>query len=103
MLKNINLSIFDGEKVALIGKNGCGKSTLINLILGLYQPTEGEIFYKGHPYSEYDRDFITKYVGITFQDYCIFEKMIDQNIGMGDVSNIGNEELIKEAAEKGLR
>ena len=52
VLKNINLSIFDGEKVALIGKNGCGKSTLINLILGLYQPTEGEIFYKGHPYSE---------------------------------------------------
>lgn len=101
VLKNINLSIFDGEKVALIGKNGCGKSTLINLILGLYQPTEGEIFYKGHPYSEYDRDFITKYVGITFQDYCIFEKMIDQNIGMGDVSNIGNEELIREAAEKG--
>ena len=65
-----------------------------------FLPTNA-IFYKGHPYSAYDRDFITKYVGITFQDYFIFEKMVDQNIGVGDVSNIDNLELIKEAAEKG--
>ncbi len=101
VLKNVDLKIYDGEKVALVGKNGCGKSTLINLILGLYQPTEGYIFYKGHPYSNYDRDFITKHVGIAFQDYFIFEKMIDQNIGMGDVSNIENSKMINEAATKG--
>lgn len=53
-MKRINISIKRGEKIAIVGKTGCGKSTLIKLILGLYKPTEGQLMIDGNKITELD-------------------------------------------------
>ncbi|MGA8296932.1 MAG: ATP-binding cassette domain-containing protein, partial [Acidimicrobiales bacterium] len=55
-LRGVDLSIADGEFVAIMGPSGCGKSTLLNLVAGLDVPTDGEIFVAGEPRSQMDED-----------------------------------------------
>lgn len=68
ILKRINISIKRGEKIAIVGKTGCGKSTLIKLILGLYKPTEGQLMIDGNKITELDVNDYRKHIGITMQE-----------------------------------
>lgn len=95
-LKNINLTIAPGEKIALVGYNGAGKSTLIKLLMRLYDTTEGEITLGGTNIREYSTSEYRKYFGAVFQDYQIFAATIGENVKMDTVQN-EDEPIITEA------
>ncbi|MBE6603507.1 MAG: ABC transporter ATP-binding protein [Ruminococcaceae bacterium] len=82
-LKNVNLTIRAGEKIAIVGYNGAGKTTLIKLIMRLYDPTEGEILYNGINIKEFDTDEYRKMIGTVFQDFKIFATTVAENVMNG--------------------
>lgn len=85
ILKNINLTINHGEKVAIVGRNGAGKSTLVKLLNRLYDPTSGSIYIQGKDYRNYSTQSIRKYIGTLFQDFQIFAVSVAENIKMSRV------------------
>ena len=99
VLKNINMTVKKGEKIALVGYNGAGKTTLIKLLMRLYDPTSGEILYCGNDIKNYDLNEYRKTFQTIFQDYQLFATTIAENIVM-DVTPI-NKAQATEAAEKG--
>ncbi len=85
-VKNVSFTINAGEKVSFIGFNGSGKSTLVKLLVGLYQPQQGEILINGINIKEYKREELYRKIGIVFQDYQIFAFNIKENIAFeGDI------------------
>lgn len=79
-IKNINLKINAGEKVAIVGLNGAGKTTLIKLMSGLYDPTEGEVLLNGKNIKEFNRRQYYEIFSAVFQDFSILPLSIKQNI-----------------------
>ena len=90
-LKNINLEISDGETLAIIGGSGSGKSTLLRLMIGLIQPSEGEIWIDGDEISKMNEDEITKVrlkMGMVFQYSALFDSMtVGDNVAFGLVEH----------------
>ena len=90
-LKNINLEIYDGETLAIIGGSGSGKSTLLRLMIGLIQPTEGEIWIGNEEISKMTEDEITKVrlkMGMVFQYSALFDSMtVGDNVAFGLVEH----------------
>jgi len=82
ILKNINLVIHPGERIALVGYNGAGKTTLIKLILRLYDPEAGTILYDGNDICEYKLSDYRSLFGTIFQDYQLFSATLGENIVM---------------------
>lgn len=93
-IKNINLTIRPGEKVALVGFNGAGKTTLIKLLMRLYDATEGEILLGNTNIREYPVSDYRKYFGVVFQDYQIFAATVGENVMM---------DCVKEEDEAAIR
>ncbi len=83
-LKNLNLKIKKGEKIALVGINGAGKTTIIKLLCGFYRPTEGEIRLNGVPLPEYERDSVYGMMTVVFQDILILPLSVARNVAMTD-------------------
>ena len=83
-LENINLAIHNGEHVAVVGRNGSGKTTFIKLMCRLYDVTEGEIFINGVNIKDYTRDSIIKLYSVVFQDFKIFSTMLSQNVSASE-------------------
>jgi len=90
-----------GERVALVGRNGAGKTTIIKLLTRLYDPTEGVITLDGIDLREYDIESLRAQVAIIFQDYLRFDMKVKENIGFGKVEDLFSPELISRAARKG--
>lgn len=84
VLKNITFSIRKGEMIAIVGKSGCGKSTLLKLILGLYEPSSGDIYCDGISTSEIDENVWLQNFGFVMQDGMIFSGSILSNIAFSD-------------------
>lgn len=80
VLKNINLKIKKGQKIALVGYNGAGKTTLIKLFMRFYDPCEGEILYNGINIKEYDLKEFRGKIGAVFQDFKLFSATIAENV-----------------------
>ncbi|MFL7838383.1 MAG: ABC transporter ATP-binding protein [Candidatus Promineifilaceae bacterium] len=100
---NINLVLHKGEILALLGENGAGKSTLMNMLYGLYHPTEGEIWIKGeHVILEDPSDAIARGVGMVHQHFQLVPVMtVAENVILGDEITRGGGVLnLKEAANK---
>ncbi len=97
VLKDVNLIIQKNQFVALVGPSGGGKTTLIDLILGLYLPVSGEILYDNNLLTYYDRKEFCKHVGVVSQDIFLFNDTIANNISYGDSEP--DFERIKEAAK----
>ncbi|MGB6134192.1 MAG: ABC transporter ATP-binding protein [Acidobacteriaceae bacterium] len=102
VLKNFNFTIEPGERIALIGENGQGKTTVVKLITRLYDPTEGEILLDGVDLREYSIEDIHREMGVIFQDFMRYEMTVKENIGVGRVDVPHSEEEIETAAQKSL-
>lgn len=98
-IKNLSFVIKKDQTVALVGHNGAGKTTIIKLLLRLYDPTDGQIFYNGHDIREYNLKEYRELFATTFQDYQIFGMTIKENILMGRHYEKADE-LVKEALKK---
>lgn len=85
-LKEINLELRPGERVALVGENGAGKTTLVRLLLGLYHPVEGRITVDGIDLDAIDPDNWRREATAVFQDFVRYPLSVLENVGFGDVS-----------------
>ena len=86
VLKHFSLKIKSGEHVALVGSSGCGKSTILSLISGLYEPWEGEVLFDGKPRRDINRMTFINSVAVVSQDVTLFEGSIADNVKMWDDS-----------------
>ncbi len=100
--RNLSFKLKPGEKLALVGENGAGKTTLVKLLARLYDPTEGRILLDDKDLKNYDLDDLRHNLGIIFQDYIRYQMTFYQNIAVGNIKEIENEELVKRAAEESL-
>lgn len=87
-LEHIDLKVKAGEKLAVVGLNGAGKTTLIQLLCGLYDPTEGEVLLNGVNIKKYDREEYYKQFAAVFQDFSILPYSIAQNIAVEEEDKI---------------
>ncbi len=99
-LKNVSFTIHAGEAIAVVGRNGAGKTTIVKLLTRLYDPDEGEILIDGRNIKEYDLQELRGHIGVIFQDYVTYFLSARENIGVGRVNEIDNQELVSSAAEK---
>lgn len=100
-IDHMSLKIHKGETVAFVGENGAGKSTLVKLLLGLYEPQEGELYFEGKSYRELDMNQMAAHIGVVFQDFVRFELTARENVAFGDISKVQDDGAIRMAMEKG--
>lgn len=102
VLRDFNFRLRPGERIALIGENGQGKTTVVKLITRLYDPTEGQILLDGIDLREYDLDDLHHEMGVIFQDFMRYEMTARDNIGVGRVEREHSDFEIEHAAEQSL-
>jgi len=102
ILSDFNFALCPGERVALIGENGQGKTTLVKLITRLYDPTEGQILLDGVDLRDYDLAALHSEIGVIFQDFMRYEMTARENIAVGRIEIPHSQEEIEYAAEKSL-
>lgn len=102
ILKDVSFLIEQGEKVALVGENGAGKSTIIKLLCKLYKPDSGHIRVNGIDLQDIPMSDLKKIFGVTFQDYVCYALSLRENVALGDVDKINDDERIKLALKYGL-
>ncbi len=100
VLKGFSLKISRGERVALVGENGQGKTTLVKLITRLYDPTGGSILLDGVDLREYRVEELRREVGVLFQDFFRYDMPVRDNIGVGRVELMKDDGALWEAARR---
>lgn len=96
-LKNLNLKITKGETVAVVGKNGAGKTTFVKLLLRFYNTDEGEILYNNINIKEYNIESLRKRLSTVFQDYKVFALSIAENVLCREAENETDNALVETA------
>jgi ATP-binding cassette, subfamily B, bacterial len=102
VLNGLNFALRPGERVALIGENGEGKTTIVKLLTRLYDPVEGRILLDGIDLREYDLDDLYKEIGVIFQDYMRYEMTARENIAVGRIELLDNLQKLQESARKSM-
>ena len=102
ILNGLNFRLEPGERVALIGQNGQGKTTIVKLMARLYDPTGGKVLLDGVNLREYNIEDLCKEIGVIFQDFMRYEMTARENIGVGRIELLNDRERIRSAAEKSL-
>jgi ATP-binding cassette, subfamily B, bacterial len=102
VLHNFNFTLSPGERIALIGENGQGKTTVVKLITRLYDPTEGQILLDGIDLREYSIEDLHRQIGVIFQDFMRFEMTARENIAIGRIDQPHQQAAIEDAAHKSL-
>lgn len=93
-LFNINIKINKGELIGIVGENGSGKTTFIKLLCGFYDNYQGEILINGIELKKINPNNLRERMGIIFQDFNKYEMSLRENIGFGNITEIGNDEKI---------
>ena len=109
-IRNVDLVLRPGERVALVGENGAGKTTITKLLARLYDPTEGRITLDGVDLKEYNLASVRHAIGVIFQDFVRYDMRFDENIGVGEIDSVradldknnGTPAAITAAAENSL-
>lgn len=111
-LKNLSLEFKVGEKLAIVGRNGSGKTTMIKLLCRLYDPDEGEILVNGVDIRKFRHDEYAKLFSVVFQDYVLFSLMLAENIAADKeydgekvrrcLADAGFGERLEKMGEKGI-
>jgi ATP-binding cassette subfamily B protein len=102
VLKNFDLTLGPGQRIALIGENGEGKTTVVKLISRLYDPTEGKILLEGIDLREYSLEDLHRNIGVIFQDFVRFEMTARENIAIGRTEKEHSQVDLELAAHKSL-
>jgi ATP-binding cassette subfamily B protein len=102
ILSDFNFTLHPGERVALIGENGQGKTTMVKLITRLYDPTEGQVLLDGVDFREYDLAALHSEIGVIFQDFMRYEMTARENIAVGRIEVPHSQEEIEYSADKSL-
>jgi ABC-type bacteriocin/lantibiotic exporter with double-glycine peptidase domain len=98
VLKGVSFKVEPGSKIAIVGPSGSGKSTIANLLLRLFEPTQGQIFIDGRDYREYDTAWLRNQLGLILQESHLFNGTIKENIAFNDPSP--NLERVAESAAR---
>lgn len=102
VLKDISFTLRAGEKMALVGENGAGKTTLVKLLLRMYEPTSGRILLDGKDIWSFHADEYQKVFGVIFQDFVRYHFTARENIAVGKIDELENQQQIEYAAKKSL-
>jgi ATP-binding cassette subfamily B protein len=102
VLNRLNFHLHPEERVALIGENGEGKTTIVKLMTRLYDPTGGQILLDGVDLREYNLEDLYREIGVIFQDFMRYEMTARENIASGLIEELGNLSLLRNAAHKSL-
>lgn len=100
VLDGVSFRLNAGERIALIGENGAGKTTITKLLARLYDPVAGQILLDGVDLREYDPDELRGEIGVIFQDYMRYDMAAADNIGLGRVQALSSQDRISDAARK---
>src|SRR5207302_2510042 len=102
VLRDLNFRLGAGERVALIGENGEGKTTLVKLMTRLYDPEKGQVLLDGVDLREYNLEDLYRKIGVIFQDFVRYEMTARENIAIGQIEDLGNLERLQLAAKKSM-
>ena len=101
ILKKVSFSVPPRGKIAIVGQNGAGKTTIIKLLTRLYDPTEGTVLVDGVDLKEYDLKQVRQNISVVFQDFSRYDLSASLNVGLGHVSHIDDMDRIRDAAIRG--
>ena len=100
LLDNVNFRLEPSERLALVGKNGQGKTTLVKLLTRLYDVSSGQILLDGNDIRDYNLEDLWKEIGVIFQDFMRYEMTTSENIAIGRIEELNNSFRIRSAAMK---
>ncbi|MEZ5356702.1 MAG: ABC transporter ATP-binding protein [Bryobacteraceae bacterium] len=98
VLNGVSFLLHPGERLALIGENGAGKTSLVKLLARLYDPTEGVILLDGVDLRDYDPDSLRREIAVIFQDFMKYDMRVRENIGLGGVESLEDLNRMRAAA-----
>jgi ATP-binding cassette subfamily B protein len=87
-IRDVSFRIRPGERLALVGENGAGKTTITKLLARLYDPTEGRVLLDGRDLREYDLASVRRAIGVIFQDFVRYDLRFDENIAIGGIEEM---------------
>lgn len=99
VLRGVDLTIRAGGSTALVGLNGAGKSTVVKLVCGLYQPTAGRVLWDSLDLAEADPVSLRARLGTVFQDFMMYDLTAHENIALGDLRRLDDPGAVRAAAE----
>src|SRR6202035_1151661 len=102
ILNGLNFYLRPGERVALIGENGEGKTTIVKLLTRLYDPLEGQVLLDGVDLREYNLEDLYREIGVIFQDFMRYEMTARENIAVGRIERLDDVSLIRQSAQKSM-
>jgi len=102
VLSGVSFKLSPGERIALVGENGQGKTTIVKLLTRLYDPSGGQILLDGVDLREYDQEDLWREIGVIFQDFMRYDLTATENIAMGRIEEKDNIFRIRSAAQKSL-
>lgn len=100
VLENLNFKLDRGQRMALVGENGQGKTTIVKLIARLYDPTSGRILLDGRDLRDYDPIELRKEIGVIFQDFARYDLSARENIAVGSIGAIHDDDALWVASRK---
>ncbi|WP_212845824.1 ABC transporter ATP-binding protein [Catellatospora sp. IY07-71] len=100
VLRGVSLTLPAGQAVALVGRNGAGKSSLVKLLCRFYDPTRGAIRWDGVDLRDLPLDELRRRLGVAFQDFMAYDLSAAENIGLGDLPRLGDRAAVTGAARR---